>query len=90
MGCQPIGRAKCVLERARTRSDLAAAAAELASLASVDAGTGKHQEWRPILEGELAKARTIQSEATGLRHREMEQAVIAVFLSSHSRSVIRH
>ena len=64
------------------KNDLAAAAAELASLASVDAGTGKHQEWRPILEGELAKARTIQSEATGLRHREMEQAVIAVFLSS--------
>ena len=54
----------------------------LASFASVDTETGKHQEWRPILEGELAKARTIQSEATGLRHREMEQAVISVFLSS--------
>ena len=64
------------------KSDLAEAAGELAALASVDAGTGKHQEWRPILEGELDKARTIQSEATGLSHREMEQAVIAVFLSS--------
>ena len=64
------------------RSDLAEAAGELAALASVDAGTGKHQEWRPILEGELDKARTIQSESIGLRHREMEQAVIAVFLSS--------
>ena len=64
------------------RNDLAEAASELASFASVDTETGKHQEWRPILEGELAKARTIQSEATGLRHREMEQAVISVFLSS--------
>ena len=34
------------------------------------------------LEGELAKARAIQSEATGLRQREMEQAVVSVFLSS--------
>ena len=71
-----------VLLNAPDKSDLAEAAAELASLASVDADTGRHQEWRPILEGELAKARVIQSEATGLRHREMEQAVVAVFLSS--------
>ena len=63
-------------------NDLAEAAGELASFASVDAGTGGHQEWRPILEGELAKARAIQSESTGLRHREVEKAVISVFLSS--------
>ena len=61
---------------------LAEAAGELASFASVDTDTGKHQQWRPILEGELAKARAIQSEATGLRHREVEQAVMSVFLSS--------
>ena len=64
------------------KNDLAEAASELASFASVDTETGKHQEWRPILEGELAKARTIQSETTGLGHREMEQAAVAVFLSS--------
>ena len=64
------------------KNDLAEAASELASFASVDTDTGKHQEWRPILEGELAKARTIQSETTGLGHREMEQAAVAVFLSS--------
>jgi len=64
------------------KTDLAEAARELASFASVDTGDGKHQEWGPILEGELSKARTIQSEATGLRHREMEQAAISVFLSS--------
>ena len=61
---------------------LAEAAGELASFASVDTGAGSHQEWRPILEGELAKARAIQSEATGLRQREIEQAVVSVFLSS--------
>jgi len=64
------------------KNGLAEAAGELASFASVDTNTGKHQAWRPILEGELAKAHTIQSEATGLSHRQMEQAVIAVFLSS--------
>ena len=61
---------------------LAESASSLAGVASMDTGTGAHQEWGPILEGELAKARTIQSEATGLRHREVEQAVISVFLSS--------
>ena len=64
------------------RDELVEAASELASFASVDGGTGGHQEWRPILEGELGKARAIQSEATGLQHREMEQAVVSVFLSS--------
>ena len=63
-------------------ADLAEAASELASVASVEAGAGGHQEWRPIIEGELDKARGIQSEVTGLNHREIEQAVISVFLSS--------
>ena len=58
------------------RNDLAEAASELASFASVDEGAGG-QEWRPIIEGELAKARLIQSEAAGLRHREVEQAVMS-------------
>lgn len=61
---------------------LAESASELSSFASVEAGAGGHQEWRPILEGELAKARNIQAETTGLNHREIEQAVISVFLSS--------
>ena len=62
-------------------NDLAEAASELASFASVDTDGGAHQQWRPILEGELAKARAIQSDAVRLRHRELEQAVVAVFLS---------
>ena len=81
MGYEPIGGGQRVAERAG-RNDLAEAARELAVSASVDGGDGRHQEWGPILEGELAKARAIQSEVTGLRHREMEQAVISVFLSS--------
>ena len=64
------------------KSELTEAASELASFASVDGESGRTQEWRPILEGELDKAATIQSEATGLSGREMEQAVMSVFLSS--------
>ena len=60
---------------------MAEAASELASFASVDGAAGG-QEWRPIVEGELAKARVIQSESAGLGRREIEQAVISVFLSS--------
>ena len=64
------------------KSDLTESASELASFASVDSASGQQQEWRPILEGELDKAIRIQSEATGLGGREMEQAVMSVFLSS--------
>ena len=63
-------------------NDLAEAARELSQVASVEAEGGRAQQWGPILEGELAKARAIQSEATGLRHREIEQAVVTVFLNS--------
>ena len=64
------------------KGGLAEAAGELASSASVDTEAGRHQEWRPILEGELEKARAIQDETAGLAHREMEQAVVSVFLGS--------
>ena len=64
------------------RSGLSEAAGELATLARVDTGTGNYQQWSTILEGELDKARYIQSHVTGLRHREIEQAVFSVFLSS--------
>ena len=64
------------------KNDLAEAARELCQVASVEAAEGRAQQWGPILEGELDKARSIQSEATGLRHREIEQAVVTVFLNS--------
>ena len=62
-------------------NELSEAARELASFASTDA-TGANQRWQPILEGELEKARSIQSQEVGLRYRELEQAVMSVFLSS--------
>jgi len=65
-----------------SKDGLAEAARELSLVASTEPAEGRRQEWSTILEGELAKARTIQSEATGLPHREVEQAVIAVFLNS--------
>ncbi|HWQ37446.1 MAG TPA: DUF499 domain-containing protein [Burkholderiales bacterium] len=64
------------------KAGLAEAARELCLVASTEPVEGRRQEWSTILEGELAKARTIQSEATGLHHREIEQAVVAVFLNS--------
>ena len=60
--------------KAPGESGLAEAANELATSASVESGEGRNQAWTPILEGELAKARDIQSEVTGLNHREIEQA----------------
>ena len=61
---------------------LSEAARELCLAASVDADEGGARQWAPIVEGELDKARAVQSEAAGLRHREVEQAVVGVFLNS--------
>ena len=55
---------------------------ELTSVAASEEYEGKRQEWTGILEGELAKARTIQNESPGVKFREVEQAVIATFLHS--------
>ena len=62
--------------------ELAEATSDLAAIATSEASAGGHQAWRPILEGELDKARTIQADASGLNGRELEQAVISVFLNS--------
>jgi hypothetical protein len=43
----------------------------------------ERQKWGPILTGELEKAREVQASLPTLRHREIEQAVIATFLHSH-------
>ncbi len=55
---------------------------ELTSVAASEEYEGRRQEWTGILEGELTKARAVQSEASGLKFRELEQAVIATFLHS--------
>jgi hypothetical protein len=61
---------------------IAEAARELAGVATRDVTEGRGHEWAVILEGELTKARAIQTEEPGLKFREIEQAVGAVFLSS--------
>ncbi len=62
--------------------DLAEAARELAGTATREVTDGTGNVWSAVLEGELAKARTIQDEQPVLKFREMEQAVCATFLSS--------
>jgi len=61
---------------------LSEAARELASVAATEEYEGKRQEWGAILEGELGRARDIQTEFPALHSREVEQAVMATFLHS--------
>jgi predicted AAA+ superfamily ATPase len=65
-----------------TKSGISEAARELTTVAATEEYEGKKQEWTGILEGELGKARDIQSENTALKFRELEQAVFATFLHS--------
>ena len=56
---------------------------ELAKPATTDSVEGRKTEWVPLLEAELGKARDVQREYHALTSaREVEQAVIAVFLHS--------
>ena len=64
------------------KTDISEAARELTNIAATEEYEGKKQEWSGILEGELAKARDVQRETTGIKFREIEQAVCATFLHS--------
>ena len=64
------------------RAGVAEAARELTGIATREVTEGPGNDWTSVFEGELAKARGIQAEQPGLKFREMEQAVCAVFLSS--------
>lgn len=64
------------------KAGLSEAAKQLTNVATTEEYEGKKQEWMSILEGELAKAREIEREITGIKHREVEQAVFATFLHS--------
>ena len=56
---------------------------ELAKPATTDSVEGRKTEWVPLLEAELGKARDVQQQYEALAPaREVEQAVIAVFLHS--------
>lgn len=67
---------------AQDREGISESLRELTSVAASEEYEGKRQEWTGILEGELAKARAIQAESSGLKFRELEQAVITTFLHS--------
>ena len=64
------------------KTDISEAARELTNIAATEEYEGKKQEWAGILEGELTKARDIQRETTGIKFRDIEQAVLATFLHS--------
>lgn len=58
------------------------AARELTQVARVEEVEGKPQEWTAILGGELEKARRVQQDYGNIKHREVEQAVVATFMHS--------
>ncbi len=64
------------------KDTLAEAARELAGTATREVTDSAGNDWNAVLEGELAKARTIQEEQPALQFREIEQSVCATFLSS--------
>lgn len=61
---------------------LSEALRELVSVADTEDVEGRRQSWTGILDNEFQQARRIQSESVGLRHREIEQTVVATFLHS--------
>ena len=84
-----------VFLRAPGQDGIAEAARELTGIATREPTESRGQDWAAVLEGELAKARAIQDEQSGLKGRELEQAVCTVFLSSqpigqkaHTRDLI--
>jgi len=67
---------------APAKPGISEAARELTTVAATEEYEGRKQEWTAILEGELGKAREIQSETGGLKFREVEEAVFATFIHS--------
>ena len=73
------------------------ALSDLATVATAEEVRGKRTEWKQLLEAELARARRAQEELPALApKREVEQAVVAVFLHSqplgrraHTPDVVR-
>ncbi len=61
---------------------LSEAARELVSIADTIVSDGAATRWTGILETELACGRAVENDSVGLKHREIEQAVMATFLHS--------
>lgn len=64
------------------KGGISEAARELTTTAATEEYEGRKQEWTAILEGELDKARGVETESPALKFRELEQAVFATFLHS--------
>ena len=64
------------------KEGLSEAVRELVACADTSITDGARAAWTGILEGELTKARDIQTESVGLKSREIEQAVMITFLHS--------
>ena len=64
------------------KEGLSEALRELVAVADTEVWEGKQQAWTGILDSEFSQARQIQTESVGLKHREIEQAVVATFLHS--------
>ena len=63
--------------------EVSGALTELTPIASGQDASRQGQDWwRPILEGELRRARDVEQDFPGIRHREIEAAVVATFLHS--------
>ena len=79
--CPVVGPA--VLLGAPGAESASAALSELAGVATTEQIAGKRTEWKQLLQRELSLARQAQSELPALApKREVEQAVVAVFLNS--------
>lgn len=68
------------------RDELSSSASELANTAAK--GTPSEQgedDWSTILDTELDRVQKLQEDFTGLQHREVEQALMAVFLHSQPK-----
>ena len=78
--CPVVGTA--ALLGAPEKLGVSDAVADLAGIATSEPTEGARTDWRTLLDAELLKARQIQEEIPTLRRREVEQAVVSVFLYS--------
>jgi hypothetical protein len=80
----PVISVECLLATTESAADrpISDALRELVTVAGYEEYEGRRHDWATILEGELAKARDIQTDFTGLGFRELEEAVVATFLHS--------
>ena len=66
----------------RNKNGLSDALREMVTVADTEESEGKKQAWAGILDGELLRAKQIETDSAALKFREVEQAVIATFLHS--------